>query len=204
MQPTPISTPRASHNFTLTDIHSQLSSFAYSTKFTHQYTASPLNQPLVLYRLQITAGLSQICHNLHSAVPALSHAPMQLSHIFIGNFSHKRFMSKFATNDQSRELFILYGVAHCVTAVQQMETYISEGGHYCEASCHRENPHQQLGAGIVYVSVILSKPANGDYSLNNTERPNNASLTGTDAMHLCLTAQFYSKLFSIHFYNDVC
>ena len=47
-------------NFTLTDIHSQLSFFAYSSKVTHQYPTS-LNQPLVLYLLQITASYLHHC-----------------------------------------------------------------------------------------------------------------------------------------------
>ena len=38
MHSVPITIPGAPHNFTLTYIHSQLSSFAYSTKLTHQST----------------------------------------------------------------------------------------------------------------------------------------------------------------------
>ena len=76
MHSVPIAIPGAPHHFSLTDIHSRLSSFSYSTKLTHQSTQFlPLNQPLVLYHLQITAVLSQTCHHLHSAVPALSQAP---------------------------------------------------------------------------------------------------------------------------------
>ena len=63
-----ITIPGEPHNFTLTYIHSQLSSFAYSTKPTHQST----QQPLVMYHRQITAGLSQTCHHSHSAAPTLS------------------------------------------------------------------------------------------------------------------------------------
>ena len=67
----PIYIPRAPHKFTLTYIHSRLPSFGYPTKLNIPvYTTSPLSQLLVLYHLQIIAGLS--CHHLHSAVPALA------------------------------------------------------------------------------------------------------------------------------------
>ena len=67
--------PRAPHNFTLKYIHPRLSSFAYSQTRSPFCPTSPLSQPLVLYHLRITAGLSQTCHNSPAAVPTLSQAP---------------------------------------------------------------------------------------------------------------------------------
>ena len=45
MHSVPITIPGVSHNFTLTYIHSQLSSFAYSTKLTHQSTQLKRYEP---------------------------------------------------------------------------------------------------------------------------------------------------------------
>ena len=65
MHTTHIYMPRVPHYSTLTHIHSRPSSFAYSTKLTR--TISPLSQPLVLCRLQITAGLCQTYHHSPAA-----------------------------------------------------------------------------------------------------------------------------------------
>ena len=48
MHSTHISIPRAPHNFTLTCIHSQLSSFAYSTKLIYIYAHTYIYINLVL------------------------------------------------------------------------------------------------------------------------------------------------------------
>ena len=77
--------PRAPHIFNLktVNIHSQLYSFAYSIKLTHQSTQLLLymSQPLVLDHLEITAGFSQSCHHSHAAVTAIpKHPSIHLSH----------------------------------------------------------------------------------------------------------------------------
>ena len=71
MHSIPINITRAPHNFTLTWTLTFFFCILYRIH-SPVYTTSPPSQPLVLYHLQITAGLYQTCHHSYLATPALS------------------------------------------------------------------------------------------------------------------------------------
>ena len=81
MHSTPISIPQAPHNFTLTYIHSQLSSFAYSTKLT-----SLLNFSSVTSAVK-SANNSRLISNLPPFAPS-SYSPFASTLTFTSRKKH--------------------------------------------------------------------------------------------------------------------